>query len=646
MPDKKPNDGKNRVAASITVAMRQLARRKKIADPPPHFPRGADKIAPAAFKGQPPNWKPNDLGLPGDDGCECPVVPLGREGGVFHMIDSTGIFRSLTARDFSHSGIQDLFSATPNYPEWAWPRHGKVKKGADDEPLPPRIESFEDDAVRKALFFACAQMGQFSAENKVRGRGAWQLKGGGMLYHAGEEIWRCEVRDGVPIFRCEETGMVEDHLYPRAPELPAPWDQPMRAADNPAGALLKILRCWHWEKPEVDPVLLLGWIGAGYLSGALDWRPALMLLGDYGTGKSSLHDALKSLFGDALFKSGNASAAGIRQNMRNDARPIALDEMEDEAENARRIREIIQMMRVSSSGDTAYRGGADHKGVEFQLNSAFLMAAINNPIQSPQDVSRVAILRLRPLPPAQAMPDPIDADTCGRKVLARMMAQWHRFPELFAEYSRALAAGGHSKRGFQTYGTLLACADMMLGDELAAELGVPLTADAGFWSEHLAAASRPETADNASNWRGCGMHLLTAQVPFWRSGARTTVGKLVLDLLKGEVNSVEFNINHARNELALTGLGILVPGELHPRVPKDAGYILAVPNTSSLVNKLFEGSHWSGAVGVGGPWKDALRQAPETVVITDRDYSRVTIGGVRQRCSLVVLNRFSEEAEK
>jgi hypothetical protein len=51
---------------------------------------------------------------------------------------------------------------------------------------------------------------------------------------------------------------------------------------------------------------------------------------------------------------------------------------------------------------------------------------------------------------------------------------------------------------------------------------------------------------------------------------------------------------------------------------REHGYVLAVPNSSPLVAKLFEGTDWAGTPGSGGPWKDALRQAPPEIVVHDK----------------------------
>jgi hypothetical protein len=622
-----PRDGKPAVVVAMADAARDLARQKhRRADPAPAEPRCGSL---------PGKWEANNLGLPRED--PCPVEPIGREGELFHVIDSARQFRSLAASDFSQAGIQDLFAATPNYPKWAWPRYGRAPAPKDGEaPKPPPIKSFEADGFKEAIFLACTRKGLFSPADKLRGRGAWLSRSSGtLLYHAGEEIWE---HDGAR-FHARETGLFEGHLYPRLAPLPAPWTEPLRETDNPAGTLLETFRKWQFERPEVDPILLLGWIGVAFLGGALEWRPALLLVGDKGTGKSTLQDGLKALFGDALFHSADTTAAGIYQKMAHDARPVAVDELEAGADN-RKVDAVVRLMRAASSGALASRGGADHHGVEFQMRSAFLFSAINNPLQSAQDLSRVAILRLRPLVIGAEQPAPIDTETCGRKILARLMSEWKRFQPTYEAFARALAAGGHDARGQRTYGTLLACAELMLGEQ-ADELGVPMSEDGAYWTRALAAENLPEVEDAAQNWRACFTWLLTAQVQQWRNGARQTVGKLLEDY---QVNTDgTFTVVHARNELALTGLGLFVAGEI---APVALGPILAVPNSHPLVARLFEGTQWAGSPGAGGPWKDALRQAPPDIVITDKAKNRVRIGGVQLRCSLIVLKHFHDAPER
>ena len=72
------------------------------------------------------------------------------------------------------------------------------------------------------------------------------------------------------------------------------------------------------------------------------------------------------------------------------------------------------------------------------------------------------------------------------------------------------------------------------------------------------------------------------------------------------------------------------------------GYVLAVPNDHALLKRLFRESTRQ----MGG-WKDALRQCPiEGVKITDKTKNKVSIGGKQERCTLIVMGRYHEAAER
>lgn len=644
--------GKASVVVSMAQGARELARKRlRRDDPPPHHPRNG--VHARKWAGDPNNWTPNDLGLPTED--PCPVEPLGIEGDTYHFIDSSRQFRSMTASELSHAGMQSLFAATPNWPQWAFPRHGKVKTNDEGKPLPPAIESFKDDHVRGALMLACTREGLFSPTDKMRGRGAWRLRTNKpqafrLIYHAGEELWLYEGTPEKGQFLNYPTGQLaldpDKHLYPRLAELPAPWPAAFAAEENPAGVMLQNYRCWNWSRPDVDPILMLGHDGVKYLGGALSWRSAVLLLGDKGTGKSTLQNMQKELFGPALLTSANTTAAGIYQQLAHDTRPVAVDELEPGA-NQRKVDDLVALMRQSASGDFARRGSADHQAIAFQMRSAFIFSAINNPLHEPADLSRVAVLRLRPFDGTQQRPPAIDADRYGPMILARLMRQWGedgaRFFAALDAFKAALAAGGHDARGQETYGTLLACAELMLGPELGEQLGVPLSEDPGYWAKTLSIEQLPEVESARANWRKCFEYLLAGQVDVIRSGARPTVGQVLEDVAREEARGADCNYGReeARRHLGTVGLGLIAPGERD--FDSDTGWILAVPNDARPTAKLFEDSAW-----FHGGWADALRQCPhDGIVLTDKKRNRVPIPGLgRQRCTLVVLRKFHEAPER
>lgn len=665
MPDKSTTSGRRANVVAFNAPEREIERLRKARrdDPHPMSPRGGNSTLAGKWDGE-KGWHPDMYGMPSDPGCDCPVVPIGFEGDVYYFIDSRGQFRAIKAEKLNQVGIQDLFSATPNYPKWMAPRWSKpvYDKKTDELITPAQIESFKADDIKETLFLACSRKGFFSPNDKMRGRGAWTFRSGNLVYHCGDALWRIERGKFTEL----ATGVHEAMLYPHLSALPAPWTEPISAEDNPARALLAGFQRSKWSRPAIDPILLLGWIGGAYLGGALAWRPSCLLLGDKGTGKSTLQDTLKQLFGDALFHSSDSTAAGIYQAMGHDSRAVALDEMEP-GMDSRKASNIADLMRTSASGAIGRRGSSGGAASEFQMRSAFLFSAINNPLHTAADLSRCAVLRMLPFDADSEKPEPINADRAGPMVLAQMMRGWgdngDGFRRQYARFAEALAKGGHDKRGQDTYGTLLACAAIMLGDELIDELKLPLGAqDEKFWTVYLSAEALPEIEDATPNYRQCVDRILTTPVKAWRNSSHNTIGQIVHELRTadedGRAIEPAIDRNTAKRDVNMAGLALLNTHEAVAGVRRSqglglnealqrfglpaAGWVLAVPNKSFKVSELLEGSDWQQ-----GGWKDALRQCPiDGVMLTHKDITRLTIDGAQQRCTLIVLDRYHQAPER
>src|SRR5215471_17644216 len=95
------------------------------------------------------------------------------------------------------------------------------------------------------------------------------------------------------------------------------------------------------------------------IAGALRWRPSVWVTGDASTGKSTLQQhVIRHTQGGphGLLQASDATGAGIWQTLEFSACPVALDELEAEA-NPEKREAIIKLMRISSSGDQLVRGG-------------------------------------------------------------------------------------------------------------------------------------------------------------------------------------------------------------------------------------------------------------------------------------------------
>ncbi len=564
------------------------------ASPDPHLPREGQDAG---------KWQPGPLGLPTD----CPVVPLGIAGNTGWFIDAIGQVQAL-APPYGKGHLLGLFCGDANYLAWAWPRWSKTKG----------IDGYAAEQVAAALIAACAAKGPWEAVEKVRGRGTWLGRDGGLVLHTGTQL----IRAG----RREPPGEIDGYVYPTRPPLPLPWPEAVGDDHNPARLLKPLLAGWQWARPEVDPTLLVGWIAAAFLGGALNWRPTVYITGDKATGKSTLQALIKGLLGDYLVQAVDTTGAGIYQHIGNDSLPIAVDELEGEAD-VRKAKAVLKLARIAASGGLMLRGGDRHNPVEFRARSCFLFSSINTPPLEPQDLSRMAILRLGRLPAEQASPD-LDAGALvviGRCILRRLLEEWERFPDTLAAFRGELAAAGMDGRGQDTFGTLLACADLIEHrgwDE--ARLTTPVDGDLVAWSRVMAAATMAEFEDAAENWRLALSHLLNVRVEAWRSGTRMTVGQVISDLwaLKDDMS-----LGHARIMLAQAGLGIV------ERERGRRGWWLAVPNQNPLTRGLFEGSKWAGDIGAG-VWAGALRQSPRPQV---HDVAKARVSGDVQASTLISL---------
>jgi hypothetical protein len=604
--------GRARVAGVIGSAIDRLevqAERERI--PWPVKGGSYDGMAPGGWRAE--AFTDETGNIPED----CPVQPLGYEGETFYFIDTMGQVFSTQGKAMGVERMQILFAGHENFLYWAWP---SFAKGGN-------VTNFKAEEARRDLYAACRKKGPWSPTDRVRGRGAWLDENGELILHCGEFLYRGG--------ELEATGEHGEFFYARRPRTIAPWklavEQP---EDNPAVSLYTVLCSWNFVRGNVDAFLFLGWLGVALMAGALEWRPSVFLVGDAGTGKSSLQNLVKEILGRGMIATTNATSAGLYQIVGHDTLPIGIDEIEgDDAGD--QAQQIIKMARDAASGSMRIRGGADHKGVEFMARSAFLFSAINPPPINKASLSRLAMLQLRPLT-GQKQPDLFDVDQIGPKLLRRVADHFTDFQRLLEDYKTVLHANGHSSRGQATFGTLLAAAHMLLGDEGMDHLMLPWE-KLDQWGLVLSAEATPEVANSDPNWMRCMEAILTAPLDAFNKGERQTVGQ-VLWSLENDQDMVG-RVNDARQKLAVCGLGIVDRGLAFE------GYGLAIPLSGVDVAKLLQNTVWAGR-GAEGSWANAISQGPEGIQRAKvprkgaahqgkPDDNRHTIGGSQRRCIFV-----------
>ncbi len=599
-------------------------------DNPADAPAFADPGA-LGSNGSAPERPPFPLG--------CPVKPLGISSNIdgsqkCFYLDCNGQLVGLEAGNrHGKNSMIALFGATSDwleecFPQWSAPQY--EGRGKDRQLVKPsEIVGFDQAEASRALIEECCRRGIFDPAGRMRGRGAHALPAGkGLALHCGDKLLIAQHKaDGsVKGWKWEDVGLFERFVYTAGEPIPRPWHEP--AGIKPARELLQLLMTWQWKRALIDPRLLLGWIGAAMVGGALDWRPSIWLTGGRGTGKSTLNGegkVIHRLFGEGLFRTGNASAAAIRQTLKNSTVPVVFDEIEATADN-RRVQEVIELARVSATGDKIHRGGADHQAHEFTLRSCFQFSSINIPPLEPQDRSRLALLELNKFAPGTQAPvlDHYNLPDIGRQLQRRMIDGWKRLEATKGKFHAALALAGHDARACDQFGTLLACADLLLHDWDTAD-GLADDEEVNEWASRCRPDRMAEVSEATPDEEACLIHLLTSMVQARGGDEREALGSWIgkavtaaqLPLYDPEIDAPEQDRSARR--LQQIGLKLVNPvwrpaaGDTPGRwgaqnFQADLPGFLAVASGHQGLAKLFEGTKWQGGV-----YKQALGRCEHAI---------------------------------
>lgn len=576
----------------------------------------------------------------------CPVTPLGMLDQKCYYLDRIGQIIGLEAGQ--RHGINSLNALFSPNSQWLWdnfPRWSEEKRDKDGVVTrESQIVGFKQDAASRALIDACARRGIFDPDGRVRRAGAYRGSHDALILHCGNAVMRRTVRINGEVEEIEwfDTGLHGDFVYPAQRPIPRPWPEPVPAqgrgdAPGPGEVARAMIASWNWKRPLLDPLLILGGIGCGFLGGAFDWRANIWITGGRGTGKSTLNGKrgmLADLFGDGALRSADPSAAYIRQRLNNSTVPVFLDELEAE-EDGRRTKAILELARVASSGDDAGRGGQDHQAVSFTLQSQFWASSILVPPMEPQDRSRWAVCALKPLPANGKKPDFKAArlPELGRKLMRRMVDGWGRWGETLEAYQDALSAMGHTARTCDQFGTLLACADLLLYDDLPDIETI----------EHIASLCNVnvlrEVSDSAEEHELCLMHLRTTMVQSRGGDERESIGTWIGSAVQEICDpSIDGKYHRRLQELGLKLVSVTQTpgGAVGSKIwtPGEAGF-LAVANSHQGISHMFAGKKWANGV-----WAQALGRCPEAI-----EGVTVKMAKSSLRATLVPLDQVIDESE-
>jgi hypothetical protein len=540
----------------------------------------------------------------------CNVVALGVGPDCYYFLDVNKQLVIVETGKLGRLHIMKLFGYEDDIIA-LWPKTKVNKRGEVEE-----LDAWDHADVAATLIAAATAQGIWNPSSGVRGAGAWLGDDGELILHCGHAV----LVNGEP----RPPGRIGRHVYPSAQTLPEPARRTAEFGPKGPGArLLSLLKTWNWVRGDIDAQLFLGWIAAAMIGGALKWRPMVWVTGDKITGKSTLHELTGYLFGGALVQTSDTSAAGLYQNLGHSSLPIAIDELEADADNVK-AHKVIQLARQASSGGVMLRGGADHRGVEFQARSAFMFSSILIPPLQSQDRSRMAILALEPHGKRGVTIQPREWREVGRQLRKALVHNWPRVMETIETYQQALFAAGHNARGADQFGTLLALADCVLSaDELDRET-------AAAWADRLRADDLAELQDDAANHERCVAWLAQAQLDAWKGGQRRTVADWIARTRSNEPSTS----SEAMDVLKVYGIRVLArDGDKGARA-----YYAAIANTNRNLAGLFKDSVWASRPDSTGVWKQAFERVPGALA-----REKLRIAGAAERCTLIPYEIIADE---
>jgi hypothetical protein len=582
----------------------------------------------------------------------CPVTALGVSGDTCHYLDAMRQYRDLKAKDHSRLQVQHLFGAQSDLLYEYWPRKVLIEDKKTGESYWD-TKGWKPELAAENLMRAAAVAGTWSPHDKLRGGGAWRGDNGELVLHVGDGLLLVPGGDGSRalfdsghISWNEVTpGLHGDKVYPTQSRLLRPHAIRQLCASEtaPAKVLLAKLSTWNWRRPDIDPYLLLGWICAAMIAGALKWRPMVWVTGGKGTGKSTLLDLIWGLYGPGgMLKSPDPSAAAVRQLQRHAATPVGIDEGEPEAGDNSRMYALVKLARDAATGALAIRGGSNHEASSFQLRMCMFFSSILIPALSPQDKSRIAVLDLKKLLPVaeggakQPRINERELAELGSKLMRRLVDQWHRADATIEAYRDAMAELGLDARSQDVYGTLLGCADLALADALP-EAGAG--SSDGFSIAAIQEKLRPwilaEQEGNEDDSRSCLNYLATLAIEAGSDRRRTPIGTLALIADYVQLDGMSEAPSSAQAERAQEALAANGLRVVRRKLGNKLGAYLAVPNKHAQLARLFDRTIWGSKSGADGVWKQSLQR-----LVEDRKECinfQIHMGGTNCRCTMLPL---------
>ncbi|MES2667915.1 MAG: hypothetical protein V4712_17660 [Pseudomonadota bacterium] len=518
----------------------------------------------------------------------CPVIALGVQGKVQYLLDVHGQLRPETKLD-----AQTIMTLFGNLQHQLHHRYPVFARGAKK----PTKGRFEATAASGDIIAACADKGLFDPVGSVRSVGAWIDDDDQLIYHTGDAlIMGGETRD---------LTLHQGKIYAAAPVIPHPALAGKHR--DPVQSILDDYDTWQWTRPEIDSRLVLGINGVQMLGGALHWRNNVWVSGGPGSGKSELQRAIMQLHGGdkGVIKAENATAASIANFIGHRTLPVMLDELEPDDAGSAKEKQIVELMRIASSGGRRIRSAPDQSVSETVIQSSFMASSVLIPgVLKSQDFQRLIILSLGKLPEG-SRPPPTRADTWrsrGAALKRQLIDRWPTWAERLDLWREAFAVHGITGRNADNWATVMAMACMASNEAL------PTGDELAGWTAKVAKYIKADLAELGGDQDELLTHLLSQPIDIYRRGQKFSVAQWVMaagglkdgprNLLDGSSYSDPEDYCKAVNA-KLGEIGLRVYGK-----GTDAQLFLMNKEIQPLLD-LFDKTRWAKGV-----WKQSAARIP------------------------------------
>lgn len=527
-----------------------------------------------------------------------PTQPIGRNGRTFYVIDPTGTCIGYTDREITNTGIlKTLAGDKIDQLSSFWPKWN-VKKTNDRNEYPWLKNDFDATkmatSILKAFALRASQEGVFDPAERLRGRGAWIDDDGNLVYHFGDEVRVYADGKEKERFAAGENGK---YIYTKKASMEKPCAA-SEAALSDIDELIDLLASWNWRDP-FGYVLYLGWIAAGFIGGALPWRPHIWLVGDGSCGKSKLNELVKGLMGSNFIYNTDYTEASIRLQIADQHLPVLMDECESRSEDSPKMRALMNLARSTATGGIASRGSADQKSVQYEIKSSFYFSSIYHPPLRSEELQRICVLPLSPLThqrPSDFLRS-YDLQRIGQSIRARILYGYKRFKTLFDAFSKKILELTNGSRNCDVYGTLLACAKIVMSDDNQLNQSDLELVDEIFKSGKMIAGN----ASRGENQAAMIQHLMGSEVNKWRGGDVTTVGNLIYQAI--DRKEAAGTRDDANNILKIRGMKVKLD-------MVNGNDELFVANSHPQLIRIFKDTEWYGEPRTTGKWIQVLLQYP------------------------------------